>query len=39
MCVSSDESESKVLSPQVEKLLKEFDDVFSSDGPIGLPPF
>jgi len=27
-CTSSNESEPKVLSPQVEKLLKEFDDYF-----------
>ena len=38
-CAQSDKSESKVLSLQIEKLLKEFGDVFPSDGPTGLPPF
>ena len=28
-----------ILSPQVENLLNEFDDIFSKEGPIGLPPF
>ena len=27
------------LPPQVKELLKEFDDIFSKEGPIGLPPF
>jgi len=27
------------LPPKVKKLLKEFDDVFPKEGPIGLPPF
>ena len=26
------------LPPQVEKLLSEFEDIFSNEGPIGLPP-
>ena len=30
---------SKVLPTSIEKLLKEFGDVFPSDGPTGLPPF
>jgi len=38
-CAPSNESESKGLSPQIEKLLKELDDVFPNDGPTGLPPF
>jgi len=28
-----------VLPPQEKELLMEFDDVFSKEGPIGLPPF
>ena len=28
-----------VLPPQVKELLKEFDDIFSKEGHIGLPPF
>jgi len=39
MCAQSDKTGSKVLPPSIEKLLKEFDDVFPSDGPTGLPPF
>ena len=31
--------ETCVLPPQVKELLKEFDDIFSKEGPIGLPPF
>jgi len=38
-CTPSNEFEPKVLSPQVEKILKEFDDVSPSDGPTRLPPF
>jgi len=38
-CAQFGKFESKVVSPQVEKLLKEFDDVFPGDGPMGLPPF
>ena len=26
------------LPPQIEKLLSEFEDIFSNEGPIGLPP-
>ena len=32
-------AETCVIPPQVKELLKEFDDVFSKEGPIGLPPF
>jgi len=39
MCAHSDKIETKVLPPSIEKLLKEFGDVFPSDGPMGLPPF
>jgi len=28
-----------ILPPQVKELLKEFDDIFSKEGPIELPPF
>jgi len=38
MCAHSDKIGTKVLPP-IEKLLKEFDDAFPSDGPTGLPPF
>jgi len=38
-CAPSDESKPKVLSSEVEKLLKEFDDLFPSDDPTGMPPF
>jgi len=31
--------ETFVLPPQMKELLKEFDDIFSKEGPIGLPPF
>jgi len=31
--------ETCVLPPQVKDLLKEFDDIFSKESPIGLPPF
>jgi len=31
--------ETWVLPPQVKKLLKEFNDIFSKEGPIGLPHF
>jgi len=31
--------ETCVLPPQVKELLKEFDDIFSKEDPIGLPPF
>jgi len=27
------------LPPQVKNILNEFDDIFSKEGPIGLPPF
>ena len=26
------------LPPQIETLLSEFEDIFSNEGPIGLPP-
>jgi len=29
----------KKQSPTIENLLKEFDDIFSEEGPIELPPF
>ena len=32
-------TETCVLPPQVKDLLKEFDDIFSKEGPSGLPPF
>ena len=38
-CTSSITPEVKALPPLVEKLLKEFGDVFPSEGPTGLPPF
>jgi len=28
-----------LVLPQVKELLQEFDDIFSKEGPIGLPPF
>ena len=31
--------ETMILPPQVENVLSEFDDIFSKEGPIGLPPF
>jgi len=31
--------ELKSLPPKIENLLKEFEDIFSKEGPIGLPPF
>jgi len=31
--------ETFVIPPQVKELLKEFDDIFSKEGPIELPPF
>ena len=31
--------ETCVLPPQVKDLLKEFDNILSKEGPIGLPPF
>ena len=30
--------ELKNLPPNIEKLLKEFEDIFPKEGPIGLPP-
>ena len=27
-----------ILPPQVKNILSEFDDIFSKEGPIGLPP-
>jgi len=39
MRAHSDKTGSKILPPSIEKLLKEFDDVFPSDGPTRLPPF
>ena len=30
-------TETCILPPQVKELLKEFDDIFSKEGPIGLP--
>jgi len=38
-CTSSTTAELNILSPELEKLLKEFGDVCLSDGPIGLSPF
>ena len=32
-------TETCILPPQVKELLKEFDDIFSKEGPIGHPPF
>jgi len=32
-------TETCILPPQVKELLKEFDDIFSKEGPIRLPPF
>jgi len=32
-------SETCELPPQLKVLLKEFDDLFPTEGPIGLPPF
>jgi len=29
----------KSLPPKIENLLKEFEDIFPKEGPIGLPPF
>jgi len=29
----------KNLPPKIENLLKEFEDIFPKEGPIGLPPF
>jgi len=31
--------ETLVLLPQVKELLQKFDDIFSKEDPIGLPPF
>ena len=31
--------ETKILPPQIENLLSECDDIFSKEGPVGLPPF
>jgi len=31
--------ELKSLPPKIENLLKEFEDIFPKEGPIGLPPF
>ena len=31
--------ELKSLSPKIENLLKEFEDIFPKEGPFGLPPF
>ena len=31
--------ETMILPPQVKKFLSEFDDIFSKEGPVGLPPF
>jgi len=39
MCAHFDKFETKALPPSIEKLLKEFGDIFPSDGPTGLPPF
>ena len=39
MCAHSNKIETKVLPPSIEIFLKEFGDVFPSDGPTGLPPF
>ena len=36
-CTSSTTSEVRTLPPLVEKILKEFGDVFHSEGPIRLP--
>jgi len=37
-CTSS-ESSSKSLPLSIESLLKEFNDIFPKEGPLGLPPF
>jgi len=31
--------ELKSLPPKIENLLKEYEDIFPKEGPIGLPPF
>jgi len=31
--------ELKSLPPKIENILKEFEDIFPKEGPIGLPPF
>jgi len=31
--------ELKNLPPKIENLLKEFEDIFPKEGPVGLPPF
>jgi len=31
--------ELKILPPKIENLLKEIEDIFPKEGPIGLPPF
>jgi len=33
------ESSTKSLPPSIKSILKEFEDVFPIEGPIGLPPF
>jgi len=39
MCTPFTTIEFNTLSPQLEELLKEFGDVFTSDNPTGLSPF
>jgi len=38
-CTTSTNSEVKILSPHIEKILKKFGDVFPSEDRIELPPF
>ena len=38
LACSATSNEPMSLPPQVENLLSEFEDIFSNEGPIGLPP-